>query len=456
MFRTTDRIVSSIPYPITTRLHIEDVYRNGVIDCNLLINFFYDEGRLDEECAIRILRDAANVLRFEPNLLRVDPPVNICGDVHGQFYDLISIFKGCGKPPDVKYLFLGDYVDRGYFGIEIVLLLFAFKIKFPHSMYLLRGNHESRAMTEIISFMRECEVKYSKNVYDECMLTFDCLPLAAVVGNVFLCVHGGIGPHLKFLHDINRIYRFMEIPDDGTFCDLMWADPWRRYNVDMNIPDFMYNVDRNISFYFSYEACCRFLERNNLLTLIRAHSAVAGGYKAYRVTKKGAPSVLTIFSAPAYVSDNDAAAVLEFDSKKLTAAQFTVSPQPYYLPNFENAISYTLPFVVLKISEIFYAILKYVTSSEVDNEELLMEDRNAYVLRSKIQDFGRATSRLARQTANSMNLMKLGSLANVNYSRISDFHNLQAEFGETLSNCADDARSARLLETLNQAGERWI
>ena len=115
---------------------------NGKINIGLLRNHFYREGRLSNECVIELLSKASELMKNEPNVLTVQAPMIVCGDIHGQFYDLLTIFD-ITKPTDNNtYLFLGDYVDRGDFSCEVVLLLMAYKINYPNKFYFLRGNHE--------------------------------------------------------------------------------------------------------------------------------------------------------------------------------------------------------------------------------------------------------------------------------------------------------------------------
>lgn len=143
----------------------------------------------------------------ESMLIQVNAPVNICGDIHGQFTDLIQLFETCGDPSDTSYLFLGDYVDRGKQSLETICLLFAYKIKYRSSFYLLRGNHESAGINRIYGFYDECKQRYTVKTWRMFCDCFNCLPVAAVIDDRIICMHGGLSPELKKLEQIRNILR---------------------------------------------------------------------------------------------------------------------------------------------------------------------------------------------------------------------------------------------------------
>jgi serine/threonine-protein phosphatase 2B catalytic subunit len=339
-------------------------------DINFLKQHFYREGRLTEEQALFIIKKGTEVLRSEPNLLEMDAPITVCGDVHGQYYDLMKLFEVGGDPAETRYLFLGDYVDRGYFSIECVLYLWSLKIHYPKTLWLLRGNHECRHLTDYFTFKLECKHKYSETIYEACIESFCSLPLAAVMNKQFLCIHGGLSPELHTLDDIRNIDRFREPPTQGLMCDILWADPLEDFGQEKTNDYFLHNHVRGCSYFFSYPAACSFLEKNNLLSVIRAHEAQDAGYRMYRKTRAtGFPSVMTIFSAPNYLDVyNNKAAVLKYENNVMNIRQFNCTPHPYWLPNFMDVFTWSLPFVGEKITDMLIAILSTCSEEELKDE----------------------------------------------------------------------------------------
>ncbi|CDZ98461.1 serine threonine-protein phosphatase 2b catalytic subunit a1 [Phaffia rhodozyma] len=343
-------------------------------DIAFLKNHFYREGRLTEKQALFILTKASEILASEPNLLEVDAPITVCGDIHGQYFDLMKLFEVGGNPADTRYLFLGDYVDRGYFSVECVLYLWALKIHYPHTLFLLRGNHECRHLTDYFTFKLESKHKYSEHFYNACMESFCNLPLAAVMNKQFLCIHGGLSPDLVTLDDLRAVNRFREPPTSGLMCDLLWADPLEDFGNESTNESFIHNHVRGCSYFFTYKAACDFLERNNLLSIIRAHEAQDSGVGYFVELYKnednriplGDDAVLGTRLLDVY---KNKAAVLKYEANVMNIRQFNASPHPYWLPNFMDCFTWSLPFVGEKITDMLIAILNCCTQEELEEEE---------------------------------------------------------------------------------------
>eukprot|EP01129_Flabellula_baltica_P017481 TRINITY_DN96_c0_g3_i2.p1 TRINITY_DN96_c0_g3~~TRINITY_DN96_c0_g3_i2.p1 ORF type:complete len:536 (+),score=109.09 TRINITY_DN96_c0_g3_i2:19-1626(+) len=369
-YSTVDRFMDHIPPPITTFL-TEDQFWIGegsekVLNVQNIRDHLEGEGRLTDDQVTCIVNGAKSIFYQEDNILIIDAPLTVCGDIHGQFYDLLKLFRVGGDPSDTQYLFLGDYVDRGDFSCEVVFLLFTYKILYPKSFFMIRGNHECRHLTEYFTFKNECIHKYSERVYDLIMDAFDYLPISALMNKQFLCVHGGLSPEIEFIDEINDIVRFTEPPVSGPLCDLLWSDPREHYDSD---PDFIFNQARGCSYSFSFDAVCKFINSNNLLSIIRAHEVQDAGYKMHlRNEKTGFPSLITLFSAPNYCDTyGNKAAILKYEDNVMNIRQFHSSPAPYNLPNFKNAIDWSLPFLADKVGDFLDQIKQLV--SQVEDEE---------------------------------------------------------------------------------------
>ncbi|GKV23192.1 hypothetical protein SLEP1_g32952 [Rubroshorea leprosula] len=189
------------------------------------------------------------------------------GDVHGQFSDLLRLFEYGGYPPEANYLFLGDYVDRGKQSIETICLLLAYKIKYKENFFLLRGNHECASINRIYGFHDECKRRFNVRLWRTFTDCFNCLPVAALIDEKILCMHGGLSPHLNNLDQIRNIARPVDIPDQGLLCDLLWADP------DKNVKDWGDN-DRGLSCTFGADTVAEFLQKHDLDLICRAHQVM--------------------------------------------------------------------------------------------------------------------------------------------------------------------------------------
>ena len=178
-----------------------------------------------------ICKWARPVFLQQPMLLEVVAPLKICGDVHGQFTDLLRLFEYGGFPPKCNYLFLGDYVDRGKQSLETICLLLSYKIQYPKSFFLLRGNHEAAGINRIYGFYDECKRRYSIRLWKVFSDVFNCLPVSAIVDEKILCMHGGLSPELNSFQQVKNLLRPCDVPDVGLMCDLLWSDPDTSVNV---------------------------------------------------------------------------------------------------------------------------------------------------------------------------------------------------------------------------------
>ncbi|QLG71944.1 hypothetical protein HG535_0C02960 [Zygotorulaspora mrakii] len=230
------------------------------------------------------------LLMEESNIQPVQTPVTVCGDIHGQFHDLLELFRTAGGFPDhINYIFLGDYVDRGYYSLETFSLLMCLKVKYPSRITLVRGNHESRQITQVYGFYEECLNKYgSTTVWKYCCQVFDFLTLAAIIDGKILCVHGGLSPEIRMLDQIRVLSRAQEVPHEGGFSDLLWSDP---DNVEA------WQVSpRGAGWLFGSKVAHEFNHVNGLNLVARAHQLVMEGFK-YHFPEK---DVVTVWSAPNY------------------------------------------------------------------------------------------------------------------------------------------------------------
>ena len=263
---------------------------------------------LPESELIPLIAKAKEIFKQEPNCLRIRAPVTICGDTHGQFYDLMELFKMGGEIPNTNYLFLGDYVDRGFHSVEVITLLVLLKVRYKDRIHLIRGNHESRSVTQVYGFYDECIKKYgSANMWKQFTDLFDFFPVSALVANKVMCMHGGLSPSLEMIDELNDIDRFTEIPHEGCICDLVWSDPNDQTRADQR--DDWKPSDRGAGYYFNEKVLREFNHRNGLDYICRAHQVAMNGFYWTHGNQ-----CVTVFSAPnySYRQGNDAA-IFELD-----------------------------------------------------------------------------------------------------------------------------------------------
>lgn len=269
---------------------------------------------LSESEIIYLCREAQSIFEKQPCLLEIKAPVKICGDIHGQYGDLLSLFEFGGFPPESNYLFLGDYVDRGKQSLECICLLMAYKIKYPNNFFVLRGNHECGSINRIYGFYDECKRRYSINLWKIFIEVFDWMPIAALVDRRIFCMHGGISPDLKNLDQVRKIKRPTDVPDRGLLCDLLWSDPAKDQT------GWAAN-DRGVSVTFGADMVENFLDMVNIDLICRAHQVVEDGYEFF-----ADKSLVTLFSAPNYCGEFENSGVIMNVDEKLCCSFQVLKP----------------------------------------------------------------------------------------------------------------------------------
>eukprot|EP00484_Ammonia_sp_Unknown_P026371 CAMPEP_0197026520 /NCGR_PEP_ID=MMETSP1384-20130603/6589_1 /TAXON_ID=29189 /ORGANISM="Ammonia sp." /LENGTH=787 /DNA_ID=CAMNT_0042455203 /DNA_START=31 /DNA_END=2394 /DNA_ORIENTATION=+ len=268
---------------------------------------------LREDEMLELAHRCREIFENQPMLLELEAPLKIVGDIHGQYFDLLRIFEYIGFPSascTTNYLFLGDYVDRGRLSIETIVLLFAYKLKYPLNFFLLRGNHEAQNVNRIYGFYDECKRRYTVKLWKVMCDAFNCLPVCALIEEKILCMHGGLSPQLKNIQMIKHIQRPTDIPESGLLCDLLWSDP------DNSIRGWESN-ERGVSYMFGPDILYKFLKKHDLDLVARAHQVVEDGYEFF-----GNRKLVTIFSAPNYCGEFDnAGGIMSVDSTLMCSFQ---------------------------------------------------------------------------------------------------------------------------------------
>ena len=238
-----------------------------------------------------IIDKSLPIIKNQKVLVELDAPLKICGDIHGQYYDLLRIFEHCGYPGEYNYLFLGNYVDFGKQSLEVICLLLCYKIKYPERITLLRGNHESSVQNRIYGFYEECKRRYNVRIWTSFTELFNYLPIAAIIDEKIFCVHGGLSPELKRIEDILKISRPTDIPDTGLLSDLLKSNP------DKDVLEYDKN-DKEIL--FGEKIVLDFIKKNDLDLIVRGNQMVDDGYEFFAQRK-----LITIFSAPNFCGEYD-------------------------------------------------------------------------------------------------------------------------------------------------------
>eukprot|EP00927_Polykrikos_kofoidii_P034616 TRINITY_DN29336_c0_g1_i1.p1 TRINITY_DN29336_c0_g1~~TRINITY_DN29336_c0_g1_i1.p1 ORF type:complete len:491 (+),score=56.57 TRINITY_DN29336_c0_g1_i1:57-1529(+) len=300
-----------------------------------LVELLKSGGRWEWNEAQLLVRDAAALLRKQPTLQHITVPVGrtitVVGDVHGQLFDLCAILDTHGRPgPEYPYVFNGDFVDRGSYSVETLLVLLALKVQHPDYVHLARGNHESHAMNRPYGFMGEVLTKYSKGAYDDFQNVFAQLPLAHVINEQVLVVHGGLprNPNagLAEIEALDRVAKNRSVREQELFSDLLWNDPRDRPGIGES--ERGYTVAT-----FGPDVTERFLRANGLRFVIRSHECKDRGHQWQHNHK-----CLTVFSAPNYAdcSDNRGAVVKLWHGVShllYDVQQFNAAPRPKsYVP----------------------------------------------------------------------------------------------------------------------------
>nr|XP_027201331.1 serine/threonine-protein phosphatase 5-like [Dermatophagoides pteronyssinus] len=228
--------------------------------------------------------------------------VSVFGDIHGQFYDLIHFLETFGLPSASNvFVFNGDFVDRGSFSLECVVLLFYMKLIWPDFIFLTRGNHESRELTQFYGFRNETIHKADELTYNVLIESLMRLPVAYVLARAVFIVHGGLPRNSDVsLEQINALNR---LGNDDIIRDLLWADPAEEAGS--------HSSKRGVSHMFGPDFTERFLHRNALKLVIRSHEMKDEGYEIMHDGK-----LITVFSAPNYCDTmNNSAAVIRFTKR---------------------------------------------------------------------------------------------------------------------------------------------
>jgi protein phosphatase len=269
---------------------------------------------------LELALSATSHFRNQPSLLQLEPPIYLIGDIHGNIFDLVRILIHLPRPPEAHILFLGDYVDRGDYSVQVLMLLFALMLTFPDSIFLLRGNHEFASVNSRYGFQDELAEVFgddSSRIFNAVNTAFEWLPISALISADVLVLHGGISPHVTKIADLQQIPRPVAGYEDGFLPDIMWSDP------SPTVEGFEPNT-RGSGRFFGVHAARRFAGMLGLRHIVRAHQCVTMGIEQF-----ADGLVHTVFSSSNYKGPNTNACGLLYcdESGRLV---------PYSLPPFAH------------------------------------------------------------------------------------------------------------------------
>ncbi|KAK1444102.1 PPPtase 5 [Babesia gibsoni] len=279
---------------------------------------------LHRKYLILIILDVIKIVREYDSVHEIslgpEEEITICGDIHGQFYDLLNIFEINGYPSETNaYLFNGDFVDRGSFSVECALALFLAKALFPTKFFITRGNHETESLNKCYGFKGEVISKYDEKIYTLFSESFCYLPLGYIINSKLLVVHGGLfGTDSVTVDELKKIDRVREPPDEGLMTDMLWSDPKATIGRSPS--------KRGVACEFGPDVTDKFLEENGLELIVRSHEVKAEGYEVEHGGK-----LITIFSAPNYcdqMGNKGAFIRMRGDDCKPMFTQFTAVEHP--------------------------------------------------------------------------------------------------------------------------------
>ena len=255
-----------------------------------VINIISSGAKVGLQLAYDVLDAYEEIVRFEPNILQISIPICLVADMHSQLFDMIKIIETAEKEQNIhRFLFLGDYVDRGDYPVETFLYLCCRKLLDPDNFFMIRGNHETTSVNDIYG-LKECcmSVYYSNTLFIRMNEVFQSIPIAAVVNKKIFCVHAGISMTHTTLEEISMIDRFCEIPYKGPLAELTWSDP-DEYSQTWQ------ESSRGAGYVFGKPQVEDFFRKNKLEKIVRAHEVQPEGYKWFFGKK-----LLSLWSAAKY------------------------------------------------------------------------------------------------------------------------------------------------------------